>query len=165
MEVGNTPVDNSTLSSTEVALIMDSNIDNTAVKWCKTEEENTCNANGANEALTNKTLDWQNVTVSLPTIYQIGVVNEYWSIDGYGYYTIEQAYSWLTKNLDTDSSTETLKGYWTSTGQNWDTRSAWNITYECQNSEYGCIYSDVVSSDTIEIGIRPVIIISKDDLD
>ena len=133
----------------EVSLILDRNIDDERMTWCKTATENTCSADGAQEALNSKTSEWNNGRVALPTLQQVLQKNE-------GQYFITSSV-WLYSNLYTDLNNTNPKGYWTSTPDLNTTTNAWFVYYP------GNIRANKVTMNTY-FGVRPVITISKSQL-
>ncbi len=156
-----------------VSLIMDSNIDNNPVAWITKEdyiqaggtEENwnndKRNNNGPRTALAylqSQTSGW-NVEVSMPTGQQIanaGGITEWNGSNSTDQYTEKQLPDWLSENLYTDSNISLIHGYWTSTPNGLNFRSAWFVD------------SVSLHRNTVDValyyGVRPVITILKSDL-
>ena len=142
-----------TTNKGEVSLIMDKNIDNSSMYWCKSgfSSTDTCNGDGVIEALKNKTNSWSNTSIleiNLPTYAQIKQAN-----DG----ETTQLKEWLIGNLYNNPDNTSLPyGYWTSTGS---TNIAWSGCWVNYGGNLG------ISSFNGNIyGIRPIITVSKSEL-
>ena len=137
--------------SENISLIMDKNIDNTTMAWCLSGYSNTCGADGAKEALEQKTSMWKNtqiISIDLPTYDQIYNVNNSASLSS----TL-----WLYDNLDNDNATEIPRSYWTYTPNASNSYSAWVVYHS------GVVGNDDASN-KYNVGVRPVITISKSSL-
>ena len=153
------------LSSTEdtVTLISGSNLGGT-VAWCASGSDNSCDADGAKAALTERTANWssanggklseeQMLTIKLPTANQIAeVIGQTFS---------GSSISGLPKWLYSHAKAPIAYGYWTSTPKDRTSTPlpgmsdlAWNVIYDGRVSDSG------VNSGS-GYGVRPVITISK----
>ena len=131
-----------TTSPGEISLIMDRNIDDTAVEWGSYD----LGPVTVLAHLKSKTAAWE-VEVNLPTYDQIYAINDSNSLI---------SSPWLYGNLDDDSNTPVIGNYWTSTHSGKTNGFAGMV--EC--------YTKSLTGGTFNFssGIRPVITISKQEI-
>ena len=152
-----------------VYLLMDRNIDNVKVDWCKNNvTDNACDADAAKEYLATTTSTWTNseiLEISLPTYNQIYVASGSNDTSTEDCYVDINGASWLYDNLDeqiydVDPATAGLIwGYWLDTKYEHSVEKAWSVSTE------GELYANYVAyTDGWPTGIRPVIKVSKDSL-
>ena len=149
LEDGSNPVSGSTLTTNQIALIMDSNYDNTKQAWCASGSDNSCNADGLTVKLNEIKTAWSKLDanqIDLPTANQVLAPDGY-VIDTYSYGEMNN--TWLYEHLKND-----VQGYWTKTSHNDDNTKAWFM-----NGGMNRLCDDVVSYDYY--GVRPIIILSK----
>ncbi len=140
-----------TAGSNEVSLIMDRNIDNETIKWCKTGKQCSCNADNAKEYLQAQTTNWTNpkiLSIDLPTYAQIEAANNN---------NILKLQTWLYDYLyETTHHVSEVCGYYTSTSH-FASDVLWIVRY---NAQVGTTYAN----NDLDWGVRPVITISKNEL-
>lgn len=133
-----------------VSLIMDRNIDNESVQWCKSGNDISCNADGAKEKLSMSTSSWSNLKrnmITLPTYEQVNKIMQ----------EFQELPTWMYENLSTPIAGEQMTlpyGYWIANTN--DSSTIWNVTIG------KLVGSSSTSMDSIGIGVRPVITLSKD---
>ena len=135
---------------------MNENIGNT-VAWCDPNGDNpydnVCGADGAKAYLASQTSGWTDLSqsqITLPDAQDIAdaMGDTEWADNNY---TGTYGPDWMRTNLDGNNGPY---GYWTSTPYSGDSGSAWFVYY------VGSLRSDLVDYD-VNIGVRPVITISK----
>ena len=133
--------------------------------WDKLSGTNTLGPLTANKALIERTANWNKITdktkIKLPTANQIATAS------GKNFYSSQRNYTkglaiWLYDYLNNSSTPHTVYGvyaYWTST-TTFSSSTAWEVEYA------GELHNDrVVSGGSTTDGIRPVITISKSQLE
>ena len=144
-----------------ISLIMNMNVDSNGkgtlagnnVSWCKSGSTNSCGGDGALEYLSTSTKSWKKLTqqqITLPTGEQIAKAggDTKWNTGTYG--ECFESKPWLYINLSNSHE------YWTLTPYSGNSTHVWSVNFygELGNNDVG---------DT-QLGIRPVIIISKANL-
>ena len=156
LEKGTNRVTGSTLKTDEVALILDGNYDETTLRWCASEDDDTfCNADGLTSKLDEIASAWTKLDRSqivLPSAKQI-VVADGLSEDAYDddpKLTNSWLYIW-TGNDDYNNNEDTTNyGYWTSTAE---AEYPYPVNYISTN---GYVWVQPVFLDPTH-GVRPVI--------
>lgn len=148
--------------SSNISLIMDSNIDNNRVAWCAIGDDGcilkdgfVTNYNGPKTAdayldskTENKWINSKIISIELPKYDQIYNVNNSRKLT---------STPWLYENLYSNYDTSLSSEYWTSTA---DPESPWNVW---SVDLYGSLTNINVANSDFP-GVRPVITIAKDSI-
>ena len=162
LELGSNPVNNSTLKSDEVALILNENYDEETLPWCDQDGpypfDSKCAADGLTSKLEEIREKWESKLsdnqIVLPTVEQIATADGKVYTD---YPNLEKTWLYQWEGNDSFNNGDGPSyGYWTSTlGE-----AGWK-NYALGVGHDSGIYIDIAIYDYDTFGVRPVVTLKK----